>query len=119
MTYRVLIQARAEQEIREYAFWLHRESRSAAVALRWARGIRSQIGTLKTHPLRCPVDPDSDAYGEEVRVLLHGKGRGIHRVLFAVRGREVHVLTVRHAARRSLEEERGGDEPGDTEEAAG
>jgi hypothetical protein len=37
-------------------------------------------------------------YGEEVRVLLSGKRRGVYRVLFTIRGDTVQVLTVRHSA---------------------
>ena len=60
-----------------------------------------RISTLKANPQRCPVDPDSEAYGEEVRVLLHGT----YRVLFVIRGETVRVLTVRHSAQRSLADE--------------
>jgi hypothetical protein len=35
-------------------------------------------------------------------VLLHGKRRGVHRVLFMIRRDTVHVLTVRDSAQRSL-----------------
>jgi plasmid stabilization system protein ParE len=105
MTYRVVLQPRAERDIRQQAFWLLSKSESPSVALRWSRGIRARIATLRSNPSRCPVDPDSAAYGEEVRVLRYGKKAGVHRVLFAIRGHEVHVLTVRHAAQLSLREE--------------
>ena len=65
-------------------------------------GIRAKINTLKTSPHRCPVDPDSAAYGTEVRVLLYGKRQGVYRVLFTIRGDAVFVLTVRHSAQRRL-----------------
>lgn len=71
---------------------------------------RSTSTTLKANPKRCPVDPDSDAFGEEVRVQLYGKRHGKHRILFAIRGDVVHVLNVRYSARRSLAEEMGQDE---------
>lgn len=105
MTYRVIIQPRAEREIRDVALWIRDQSRSPTAALRWARGIRAKIETLKDAPQRCPIDGDSEAYGEEVRVLLYGRRRGVYRILFAIRGDIVHVLTVRHSARRSLREE--------------
>jgi plasmid stabilization system protein ParE len=105
MTCRVIIQPRAEREIWAAAQWIQDQSRSAAKALRWARGIRARMETLSANPDRCPVDPDSDAFGEEVRVLLYGKRHGKHRILFAIRGDTVHVLTVRHSARRNLSEE--------------
>lgn len=113
MTYRVITQPRAEQDIREAARWIRDQSKTPATALRWVRGIRSTIASLSSNPKRCPIDPDSDAYGEEVRVLIHGKRPGRYRVLFAVRGNTVHVLSVRHAARRSLAEERDHGEPDD------
>jgi plasmid stabilization system protein ParE len=105
MTYRVLIQPGAERDLREAARWLQDQSKSPAKALRLVRGIRAKIETLKSNPLRCPIDPDSDAFGEEVRVLLYGKRHGKRRILFAVRGETVHVLTIRHSAQQSLDEE--------------
>ncbi|HWT80711.1 MAG TPA: type II toxin-antitoxin system RelE/ParE family toxin [Candidatus Methylomirabilis sp.] len=110
MTFRVVIQPRAERDIWAAAQWIEDQSASSAKALRWARGVRAKIATLKVHPKRCPVDPDSDAFGEEVRVLLYGKRQGKYRILFSIRGDTVHVLTVRHAARRSIAEEVEQDE---------
>ena len=115
MTFRVVIQPRAERDIWAAAQWIEDQSASAAKALRWARSIRARINTLKVYPKRCPVDPDSDAYGEEVRVLLYGKRHGKYRILFTIRGDTVHILTVRHAARRNIVEEVERDEAeGDT-----
>jgi len=111
MTYHVVIQPRAERDIRTAALGILGRSRSRATAVRWARNLRAKIAGLETTPQRCPVDPDSDFYGEEVRLLLYGKRRGVYRVLFAIRGDTVHVLTVRHAAQRSLAEEMAEDEP--------
>ena len=109
MTYRVILQPRAERDVFAAADWIHAESKSSAIALRWVRGLRAKIGSLSSKPQRCPIDPDSDAYGEEVRVLLHGKRHRKYRILFAIRGNVVHVLTVRHSARQSLAEEYGVD----------
>jgi plasmid stabilization system protein ParE len=107
MTYRVIIQPRAERDIWAAAQWIEDQSKSSAKALRWVRSIRARIETLRANPTRCPVDPDSDAFGEEVRVLLYGKRHGKHRILFTIRGDTVHVVTVRHTARQSLSEEMG------------
>ena len=102
MSFRVLIQPRAEQDLLAAAGFLLDRSKSSTVARRWLRGIRAKINTLKTSPHRCPVDPDSAAYGTEVRVLLYGKRQGVYRVLFTIRGDAVFVLTVRHSAQRRL-----------------
>ena len=107
MTYRVIVQPRAERDIQAAAQWIEEQSKFATKALRWVRSIRASIETLKANPKRCPVDPDSDAFGEEVRLLLYGKRRGKHRILFVIRGDTVRVLTVRHSARQSLGEESG------------
>jgi plasmid stabilization system protein ParE len=105
MTYQVIIQPVAERDIWAAAGWIAEQSKSTAKALRWLRGVRACIDTLKSNPKRCPVDPDSDAFVEEVRILLYGKRQGKFRILFAIRGDAVHVLTVRRASRRSLSEE--------------
>jgi len=107
MSFQVVIHPPAARDIKMAARFLFERSRSSAVAQGWARGIRAKIASLKTNPLRCPVDVDSVFYGEEVRALLYGKRFGTYRVLFAVRGDVVHVLTVRHAARPGLAEELG------------
>jgi len=58
------------------------------------------------------VDPDSEAYGVEVRILLYGRRSGKFRVLFTVQADAVRVLAVRHAAQRGIGEAEGeGDEP--------
>ena len=119
MTHRIVIQPRAERDIRTAALWILGQSGSRATALRWTRSLRAKIATLKTSPRRCPIDPDSEVYGEDVRVLLYGKRRGVYRVLFAIRGDTVHVLTVRHSAQRSLAEEMAEDEPDRGGEPAG
>ena len=116
MIYRVILQPRAEFEIEVHAERIYEKSSSLAHALRWTRGIRAKIATLQTSPRRCPVDPDSAAYGEEVRVLLYGKRQGVHRVLFAIQGEEIHILTVRHAARRSLAEEMESGDPAEDDD---
>lgn len=108
MTYRVILQPRAERDIQAAARWILEQSKSPPTALRWVRRIRAKLETLKTSPERCPVDADSEAYGEEVRMLLYGKRREKYRVLFAIRGETVHILTIRHAAQQSLSEDAGG-----------
>jgi plasmid stabilization system protein ParE len=111
MTYRVVVQPRAQRDIHLAAHWILGQSGSPATAVRWARKLRATIATLKADPQRCPIDADSEAYGEEVRVLLHGKRRGVYRVLFTIRRNTVHVLTVRHSAQRSLADELADDDP--------
>jgi plasmid stabilization system protein ParE len=78
LTYDVVIQPRAERDIETAALGILGRSGSRATALRWARSLRAKIAALKSHPRRCLVDPDSEVYGEDVRVLLYGKRRGVY-----------------------------------------
>lgn len=114
-TYHVIIQPRAERDIWAAAQWIEDQANSPVKALRWARGIRAKIETLRANPKRCPVDSDSDAFGEEVRMLLYGKRHGKYRILFAIRADSVRVLTVRHSAQQSLSESLGPGQVGDEE----
>jgi plasmid stabilization system protein ParE len=118
MTFRVVLQPRAERDIGAAARWIEDQSGSPATALRWLRSVRAQIDTLKASPKRCPVDPDSAAYGEKVRMLLHGKRHARYRILFAIRGDTVHILTVRHSAQRSLSEDMGLEEEDEGDDVA-
>ncbi len=102
MTYRVILQPEAEWELRRQARWLVEQSKSQSVATRWVRSIRTKINSLKTTPLRCPIDPDSVAYGEEVRVLLFGKRSNKFRILFIVREDVIRIVAIRHAAQAGL-----------------
>jgi hypothetical protein len=70
MTDDVVVQPRAERDIQIAAHWNLGQSASVATALRWVRNFRAKRATLKTSPQRCPIDTDSEVYGEEVRVLL-------------------------------------------------
>jgi plasmid stabilization system protein ParE len=104
MTYEVILQPEAERAIKQQARWLVGQSDSPSTGLRWVRSIRKKIATLKTNPLHCPVDPDSVAYGEEIRVLLHGKRHTKFRILFLIRENVVRVVAIRHTAQRGLAE---------------
>jgi hypothetical protein len=51
MSYRVMNQPRAERDIWAAPQWIEDRSKSAAKALRWVRGIRAKIDTLKANHL--------------------------------------------------------------------
>lgn len=113
MKYRVIIQPRAERDLRAASSWIHEQSKSWAKAARWLDRMRRRIATLETNPRRCPVDPDSAVYGHEVRVLLFGRRPGVYRIHFAILDGDVHVLTVRHSARQTLIEQFEQTDPSD------
>lgn len=97
MTFRVIIEARAEADLLAQAEWI-RDQGSSEAAERWLGGIQAAIMSLGTLPARCPLAPEAGLTGLEIRQLVYKS----HRVLFIVSGREVHVLHVRHGARLPL-----------------
>ena len=100
MTYRVLIQPGAEAEVAEAFRYIH--ARSPASAEKWLRGLYGLIEMLETMPRRCALARENAEFPEEIRQLLYGKRQHKYRILFTVRGAEVHVLHVRHGARQAL-----------------
>lgn len=101
MTYRVIITPTASDEAMETFRWY--AERSPDAAQRWRDGFTRAIEGLAQLPTRCPVSlEDSRALGCDVRVLLHGKRRGVYRILFSIIEDTVWVLRIRHGARGPL-----------------
>lgn len=97
MRYRVLFQPSAADELDEVSRWIARDSPGRAA--RWLDGAHRAVRGLTRFPRRCPLAPENDTFTQEVRQLLYGQ----YRILFTVIGDQVHVLHVRHGARRYLE----------------
>ena len=101
MAHAVQITARALREIDAALEWLAARSRLAAS--RWHDQLVRAVRSLETNPKRCGPAPESEWYPGDLRQLLHGKRRGVYRILFEVRGNTVYVLRVRHSAQALLE----------------
>jgi plasmid stabilization system protein ParE len=102
VSYRVIVTPTANAEALTAFDWYAEQSPGAA--RRWYKGLSQAIASLAEGPERCPVsEDDSEVLGREVRVKLYGRRRGVYRILFALRGEEVHILRIRHAARGPLE----------------
>jgi plasmid stabilization system protein ParE len=101
MAHAVHLTARALREIEETLEWLAERSRAAA--LRWHGQLLEAVRSLENHPERCGLAPESEWFPGEIRQLLHGKRRGVYRILFEVRGNTVYVLRVRHSSQALLE----------------
>lgn len=102
MKYKVIIEKPAEQDIDEAFLWHCGVSPPARVE-EWFTGLPKALQSLSSFPRRRPLAPENEAFDEEIRQLLYGRGHGQHRILFTIRAGEVHVLHIRHAARRPLE----------------
>jgi plasmid stabilization system protein ParE len=63
-------------------------------AEQWARQLRTAVfKQLAVVPSGFPLAPEGDEFSEEIRQMVVGR----YRVLFTIKGREVHVLHVRGA----------------------
>jgi len=69
-------------------------------AARWLVDIEGAVRGLDRIPDRCPLAIEAlEIDGCALRQLVHGN----YRILFVVSGARVHVLHIRHAARRPAE----------------
>jgi toxin ParE1/3/4 len=105
MAYRIVVQPQAEADVAEAFTYL--SERAPEAAARWYRRVRDEIASLDEMPLRCPLAPEGAKLGYELRHLLYGRRPGIYRIVFRVVEErwEVHVLAVRHGARKPLTDE--------------
>lgn len=96
MKFHVSMTARAEADLCEIADYI--ATGSPLNASRWLDQVANAIERLEEFPSRCRRAPESEAFQETVRQLILGN----YRILFAIREKNVVVLSVRHAARRPL-----------------
>ena len=102
MSLRVIITEQAEREMQSAFNWWA-EHRSKRQADRWYARLAEAIAGLSENPERHGQSRERDRFAYEIRDLLFGLGRRpTHRAVFAIRGEEVVVLTVRHVGQRDL-----------------
>lgn len=99
MSFRVLVSARAERELRAAAAWIAELAPRAAE--RWYRDACDALKSLAEHPERCEVVYGAPEFPAEVRQLLLGRRRSYH-ALFTIRETDVVILAIRHAAMREM-----------------
>jgi plasmid stabilization system protein ParE len=95
MSYQILIQPTAFQEIETSYRWMC-DNLSADVANNWYYELQDAIASLQTFPKRCPIAPEASIVGREIRQLLIGK-RKKYRVLFVVEKEVIAIIHVRHS----------------------
>jgi plasmid stabilization system protein ParE len=100
MTFRVETTPIAEAQIEQAYRWFRQQNPDFAD--RWFRSIMNSIATLQEKPRRCGLAIEHEIFTEEVRQLLHGKSRNVHRILFTIWEDTVYILFVRHSAQAPL-----------------
>lgn len=101
MEYEIEFNPLARDEADRAAAWIAQYSEVRAA--KWHRGLLDAIATLRRNPERFALAPESESFRAEIRQMLYGKRRGIYRILYAIRGKAVVILRIRHGARRFLE----------------
>ena len=96
MSYQVVIDDEAEQELKDAAHWIAQYAPETAAL--WYLDIVEAIQTLQDSPARCPLAPESRTFSDEIRHLIFGK----YRVLFLIDDNIVWVLRVRHGRQDTL-----------------
>ena len=76
--FRVIIQPPASAEIEQAFLWI--AERNPAAAVKWFHGLHEAIRGLATFLERCPFAPENDAFQDEIRQLIYGRGSGRYRV---------------------------------------
>ena len=102
MTYRVELAYRAVRDLE--ILYVEKNAAESQAAARWFNGLEKAVYALETHPLRCPVAPEARKIKRNLRHSQHGKKPHVYRIIYAIDElrRTVRVLTIRHAAGRSL-----------------
>ena len=103
MGFRVDFAPQALRDLSDIADYIKKRG-SLESAERWFNGIFADIHSLDETPARCRVANASAEAGMEIRLLLHGRRNRQYKVYFTIDARQktVHVLHVRHWARRPL-----------------
>ena len=102
MKWNVIVELPAQQDIAAAHLWI--AERDAEAADRWFESIYDTIGSLEIFPERAPLAPENKSLQRGIREIFHGRRHYKYRILFTVTENEVHVLHVRHGARRALGE---------------
>ncbi len=96
MSFKVVVEKEAEEDLKTAASWIAQHSPDKAVL--WYFDAMESIESLENFPTRCSLAPESQKFGAEIRHLLFDK----YRILFIIEDETVYVLRVRHQAQDVL-----------------
>jgi plasmid stabilization system protein ParE len=98
MAYLVELTLRAQRDLVDIYERISAED--SVVAARWFNGLEAAIGNLRRLRRRCPIAPEAKRTKRQLRHLLYGSKRDVHRVICDIdeARKLVSVITIRHAA---------------------
>ncbi len=102
MSFEVEYTANAQRELEDVYLWI--KARMPLSAARWRDDLITKVESLTNDPQRHRLAPESRRFSCEIRQLLFRKRRSQFRIIFAIAGQRVVILSVRHHSRRPLEE---------------
>lgn len=100
MSYRVVLQRFAVQDLDDAYLWAARNAPETAA--RWLGRFQSALQTLEQNPDRCPLAPENRKVDVELREFLFGRRPHVFRAVFLVDADTVRILRIRRACRRTL-----------------
>lgn len=94
MSFKVILQPKAQRDVDHILAWLCERSPSGAAA--WNRRWREVLERLQESADGCGLAPEDEDHGETIRNVIFKTRRGLpYRALFVIRDDRVHVIHVR------------------------
>jgi len=100
MKYPVRITPIALEDAEEFYLWMSQDS--SVNGANWFNRLLAAIDTLSSMPHRCPVAPEKEIVGQEIRYLLYSKR---YRILFGIEGDAVVIYHIRHTSQQWMTRE--------------
>ncbi|MEA5554532.1 type II toxin-antitoxin system RelE/ParE family toxin [Anabaena cylindrica UHCC 0172] len=100
MKYRVRITPTALEDAEEFYLWISQDS--PINGANWFNRLIATIDTLAFMPQRCPIAPEKEIVGQEIRYLLYSKR---YRILFGIEGDAVIIYHIRHTSQEWMTRE--------------
>jgi plasmid stabilization system protein ParE len=83
MAFRVSLSRSAKTDADEAFAWM-KEKYSEDQAIKWFNGLVDVVDSLEEFPRRCPVAPESDDLGIELRQLIYGNRTAAYQIVFSI-----------------------------------
>jgi len=93
LVYRVRILPGALQDARNYYEFI--ADYSPEIAVKWFEGLFEVVNSLSIMPKRCPIAPEADLLGQEIRCLVYQK---FYRILYSIDENVVRIYHIRHTS---------------------